>query len=243
MWLFSKKIIIDKAEITETKTIINSFNNFFEKIGPNIASKIPKSDTNFEAYISKANAKLHENLWTEDEFLEAFKSLKISKAPGFDQIDVNEINRIYNHIKKPLIMTFSNSIKLGAFPEKLKLAKVTSIFKSGKIELLTNYRPISVLPCFSKILERIMYNRLYEYLTKNNQLFDKQFGFRKGHLTEHALIELVNRIYDSFNKNKYTLGVFMDLSKAFDTVNHNILPKKNFMVYNLPLTKKAIYRT
>ena len=120
---------------------------------------------------------------------------------------------------------------------------VTLIFKSGKIELLTNYRPISVLPCFSKILERIMYNRLYEYLTKNNLLFDKQFGFRKGHLTEHALIELVNRIYDSFNKNKYTLGVFMDLSKAFDTVNHNILPKKNFMVYNLPLTKKAIYRT
>ena len=79
-----------------------------------------------------------------------------------------------------------------------------------------------------------MYNRLYEYLTKNNQLFDKQFGFRTGHLTEHALIELVNRIYDSFNKNKYTLGVFMDLSKAFDTVNHNILPKKK--LYGLQFT-------
>ena len=99
MWLFSKKIIIDKVEITETKTIINSFNNFFEKIGPNIASKIPKSDTNFEAYISKANAKLHENPLTEDEFLEAFKSLRINKAPGFDQIVVNVINQIYNHIK------------------------------------------------------------------------------------------------------------------------------------------------
>ena len=71
-----------------------------------------------------------------------------------------------------------------------------------------------------------MYNRLYGNLTKNNLLFDKQFGFRKGHSTEYALIEFVNRIYDSFNKNKSTLGVFIDLSKAFDTVNHNILLEK-----------------
>ena len=96
---FSKKLIIKKAEITDTKTIANSLNNFFVRIGRNLASKIPKSDTNFEAYISKANAKLDENPLTEDEFLEAFKSLRINKAPGFDQIVVNVINQIYNHIK------------------------------------------------------------------------------------------------------------------------------------------------
>ena len=71
-----------------------------------------------------------------------------------------------------------------------------------------------------------MYNRPYEYLTKNSLLFDKQFGFRKSHSSEHVLIELENGIYDSFNENKYALGVFVGLSKAFDTVNHNILLKK-----------------
>ena len=89
--------------------------------------------------------------------MKAFKSLKINKVPDFDQIDVSVINQIYNHIKKPLYRIFGDSIKLGVFPEKLKLAKVTPIFKSGKDEQLTNYRPISAMPCFSKILERIMY--------------------------------------------------------------------------------------
>ena len=108
----------------------------------------------------------------------------------------------------------------------MKIAKVTPIFKSAKKELLTNYRPTSVLSWFSKILERIMYNRVYNYLNDNNLLFRKQFGFRKGHSTDHALIKLIDSIYDSFNQNKYTLGVFIDLSKAFDTVDHNILIDK-----------------
>ena len=122
-------------------------------------------------------------------------------------------------------MTFGDSINLRVFPKNLKLVKVTPIFKSGESELFTKYRPILVLPCFSKILERIMDNRLYEYLTKNNLQFDKQLKFRKGHSTKHTLIEHVNKIYGSLNENKYTLGVFIDLPKVLDTVNHNILLK------------------
>ena len=79
---FPKTLISDKVEITDTKTIANSFNNFFVRIGPNLALKIPKSDSNFEAYIRKAHTKLHENPLTKDEFLKAFKSYKINKAPG-----------------------------------------------------------------------------------------------------------------------------------------------------------------
>ena len=103
---------------------------------------------------------------------------------------------------------------------------MTPSFKKGENYLLTNYRPISVLPCFSKILERLMYNKLYSYLTENNILFNLQFGFRNKHSTEHAIIELVDNILNGFSEDKYTLGVFIDLSKAFDTVDHQILLAK-----------------
>ena len=120
-------------------------------------------------------------------------------------------------IKKPPLKIFNESINLGISPKNMKIGEITPIFKSGKKELLTNFRPISVLSWFSKILERIMFNRVYNYLNDNNLLFHKQFVLRKGHSTNHALIELINSIYDSFNQNKYTLGVFLNLSKAFDT--------------------------
>ena len=105
---------------------------------------------------------------SENAFEEAFKRLKRNIAPGHDGLDVNIITSVYEFIKKTLLKIFHESLNLGIFPEKMKIAKVTPIFKSGKKELLTNYRPISVLSCFSKILERIIYNRDYNYLDDNN---------------------------------------------------------------------------
>ena len=224
--MLPKHLIVDKIEINDAKSTAEKFNEIFVKIGPNPANKISQCDLTFKLYLPTVNTMLNETVLSQDEFEEAFKSLRRNKAPGHDGLDVNITTSVYEFIKKPLLKIFNKSINLGIFPENMKIAKITSIFKSCKKELLANYRPISVLLCFFKILERIIYNRVYNCLNDNNLLFHKQFGFKKGYSTDHAIIELINGIYDSFNRNKYTLRIFIDLSKAFDTVDHTILIDK-----------------
>ena len=114
---------------------------------------------------------------TEQELKEAAASLKPSKSPECDSIHVNVIKAIYEELKRPLFYIFDQSLKSGIFPDKFRIAKVFPIYKSDKKYVLSNYRPIFALPCFSRIIERIMYNRLYNYLNENETLNDKQFSF------------------------------------------------------------------
>ena len=118
---------------------------------------------------------------------------------------------------KPLLHVVNVSLQNGNLPDELKIARVTPLFKNGSDSNLGNYRPISVSPCFSKILD--MYNCLYKHLS-DNVLYRKQFGIQEKHSTDHAIMQLVDQINCSFDRSLYTLGIFIGLSKAFNTVDH-----------------------
>ena len=148
------------------------------------------------------------------------------KSSGYDEIPPKLVKNISKHIVKPLTYIYNQSFLTGVIPNDLKIALVTPVFKANDKEEFNNYRPISVLSCFSKILEKIMYKRVIKYLDKNNILFQSQYGFRKKHSTNLATIELMTKILQAIENGEYTVGVFLDLAKAFDTVNHEILLRK-----------------
>ena len=136
------------------------------------------------------------------------------------------VKKVIDGIAKPLTYVFNLSFQKGIFPHNMKIAKVVPIFKEGDKHNFSNYRPISILSQFSKILEKLFIKRFDGFVEKHKLLTDSQYGFRNNRSTTTALIELVEEITDSIDTKRYALGVFLDLKKAFDTVNHDILIRK-----------------
>ena len=153
------------------------------------------------------------------------KSLKNSSA-GWDFIPASIAKQCLKHHIKPLTYLINSSFESGTFPEELKLAKVIPIFKSGDKQDISNYRPISILSLFSKVFEKTMHNHLINFIDANKILYKYQFEFCKSHSTNHAIISLVEKVNNAMDSGKISIDVFLDLRKAFETVDHCILLDK-----------------
>ena len=177
---FPRKHKIDHKLKTGEDEIANEFNKYFADIGPSLAKNIPNPSISFESFLKRVNTTLPSQSLSIKELKDNFLfSLKTNKSPGVDEINFNVIKHCFGELCGPLKYLFDLSLQSGVFPDLMKIAVVSPIFKTGDTADISNYRPISVLPCFSKILERVMYNRLYKYLTDRKILHPQQFGFRK----------------------------------------------------------------
>ena len=217
-----------KTLITEPKEIANEFNSYFANIGPTLADSIKHTGKDFNSYLSKSHfsATCFLRPTDVDEILQIIGNLGNRKSPGHDNIKSDIVKTVVHEISYPLMILINRSLSTGKVPNDMKKAKVIPIYKKDNPEEFGNYRPVSVLPTFSKILERIVHNRCYSFLVKHNILYQKQYGFRNKHTTYMAVLDFVKNISDAIDNDKVTLGIFMDLSKAFDTIDHNILLNK-----------------
>ena len=162
---------------------------------------------------------------SNEDILDVIAQLE-NKSTGPHSIPVDLLKMIPDLIIFPLCEIINLSFSTGKFPDHLKIAKVIPVFKNGSVTDVNNYRPISLLSIFDKIIEKLMYKQLYDFLSQHNILFKNQFGFRKNRSTTLALIQITEKIRESIDNKKYGCGIYIDLSKAFDTVRHDILIKK-----------------
>ena len=213
-------------EITDPLEIVERFNNFFVNVGPSTAAKIPDTAQNPSHYM-KGNypCSFYVTPVTPEELDLIIRNLKNSSS-GWDELSAQIIKSAKLFLIDPLVFICNLSLTTGIFPDQLKVAKVLPLYKSDDPKIFSNYRPVSVLPIISKILERIMYNRLIKYLNDNKILYAFQFGFRKNHSAAMVLITLVDKISMALEDGEFAIGLFLDFSKAFDTINYEILYMK-----------------
>lgn len=207
--------------------IANEFNTFFAKVGLNMAEKFERNSINDICTNVKENSSsmFFEPL-TEQETLDIIMKMKNGKASGIDKITIKIVKMIGHLIAKPLTHILNNCIENAIFPDHFKKAEILPIFKAGNKELTTNYRPISLISNFAKVFEKAIKSRIVAFIGAFELINKYQFGFQKGKNTDDAITTVTNYIHTAISNKKPCIAIFLDLAKAFDTVNHDILLSK-----------------
>ena len=203
------------------------FNEFYVSIGNMVEEKIPGAKSKFSDFLKNSVPNSIFLAPVDDqEISDMFSNLDSSKSCGPNSIPSNLLKEHAKAFFCPVKEMINSSFAEGTFPNILKTAQVCTVFKKGELDLRENYRPISLLSNLSKRFERAMHSRVYNFLESSGLIYDLQFGFRKKHSTSHALLSILDEIRQTLDNNTFSCGVFVDLERAFDTVNHKILLKK-----------------
>ena len=217
----------DGSVTSDPSQMSNIFNDFYVNFANEITKTIPLTPKSPLDYLTKrVSNSLFLTPVTEIEVKDIISILNPSKSVGPNSIPIKLLKVIGSSISPLLALLVNQSFQSGTFPDKLKIARVISLFKKGNPELPSNYRPISLLPILSKIFEKLMYRRLYRFLEIHKVLYSLQFGFQENHSIDYALVSLTEAVRNTLDNKRFGCGIFIDLQKAFDTVNHAILLSK-----------------
>ena len=222
---------IDEEPVIEKQIFSNSFCSFFTNVTStwkgivfDLGNKAWKyqRESHLKAKINPEGKLFQFTRVKKIDVLKILKSFITSKAAGIDNLPPEILKDTADELSAPLCILINKSLQVSSFPTSEKYGKTTPVFKSGNPTLLDNYRPITVIPALSKIIEKIIYNQLslYREANANGLLCPHQFGFKQGRSTQHAVTLLSESIRQNIDKKLCSGAVYIDLRKAFDTVNH-----------------------
>ena len=224
---FPSYIIGRNGKITDKQQIVTVLNDYFCNIGQVLAQNIPASKKPYSFHLKKQIMSTFSfSMVDTTTVTKILKDFKPKTSKGTDGISMRILKAIMSFIAEPLTVLINQSLMTNIFPTKLKIAKIMPLLKKPNNYQPDNFRPISLLPCVSKVIEKCVFMQIYEYFEKNKLIYGSQYGYRKNHSTESACLELVDKLHKQLDDNQSPFCVFIDLSKAFDTINHNILLSK-----------------
>ena len=216
----------DNGTKVQESDVSTNFVNYFTNIATNLTNQLPNSPTNPIQYLRSRNRNSFVFFCTNaEEIADIVNDLKDNGA-GLYKISNSVLKYSINEISQILSKIINKCILQGYFPQELKTGCITPIYKTGDKTAIKNYRPVCSLSSLSKIIEKLVYNRMLKFIDKHKILSSQQFGFRKNMGTETALANYIDYILSGLKDKKYTVSIFMDLSKAFDVLNHDILKSK-----------------